>query len=239
MCFIFKISVIILKKMNTFFIGGLQDFEFLTIHNLSTKENYESFIRPMNMFEEMIVGYPYAIHAIRDIDVECLSVLISNEMNKNIFNPKCKNIPPYILKLFNNFTNNIHKIQINMESMSYHLEYAQEEDWGYLLLKPLFFVLDNDKNLETINFGKLVKIFTNKLQKIIIFNEVDGFEESIYLNDLFLREIISGIEIINNSGLQFSAITQLIFIQNKQCIYVFGETGYKLYKYLIKHKQWS
>eukprot|EP01084_Bolivina_argentea_P265638 450363_1 len=86
-------------------------------------------------------------------------------------------------------------------------------------------------------------VLDEKQNKLYIFKFYIGIKS--YESDYFssknkeTTDGTQGIEIINNCGLQFSAMTQLIFIQNKQCIYVFGETGYKLYKYLIKHKQWS
>ncbi len=95
-----------------FFIGSIQIFTFITIHHISLKLNYQAFIEPIDMFGTMMRGYPYNVHAIRNVDVKCLSVLMGNELNENISSGKREQITIYILQFFKNFVNNIQKVEI-------------------------------------------------------------------------------------------------------------------------------
>eukprot|EP01084_Bolivina_argentea_P283684 485946_1 len=95
-------SVIILKSKKCFFIGGLQWFYFLTIHHIRPKQDYAAFIKPISILARMFQGFPYNISRVKNIDVQCLSLLILNYLAAQ----EISEIPAYMAKFFRNFVNN-------------------------------------------------------------------------------------------------------------------------------------
>merc|ERR1712228_571058 len=100
--------------------------------------NYEIFIRRIGILMIMIKGYPYQISAIHEGDFQCLSDLISDHIN----NTHTDHIPLYIHKLFTHIMQNTKKINLNMDNINLHEEGAKHNQFGYRLLKSLFFVND-------------------------------------------------------------------------------------------------
>ena len=169
-----------------FFLGSLQQFYFKSIHNVSTKEDYEPFIRIIDILQQMIDGYPYQYGHISTEDVSCLDVLINNRVNTDII------VPHYINKFFNNFCNQVEEIKINMDLMNCHDKYAETDQYGFLKLKELFC---DSKVIQLIKFAKL---FKNTINTIIIFND-DKFVPSIELNKGFEVELTKLMAFINSS----------------------------------------
>merc|ERR1712228_473401 len=210
------------------FIGSLQQFTFETIHYLPLNENYKIFIRVIGILMTMIKGYPYQISEIKQKDFNNLSILISDHINDK----KSEKIPFYVHNLFKHIVQNVNKIHLNMEEMNCHDEYAKSGDFGYQKLKPLFFIDDQ------VNYRKLCQIFDFKLQQIVIFNDVQDFEESIHLNSSFLEEIVFGIRAINKNVALKSVFNEILivnpfedinqFIADNQALFV--ENGWKFKK---------
>ena len=151
-----------------FFIGGLQYFEFLTIHHIKRKEDYMAFIKPINMLAKMFVGFPFRISAIKKIDVECLSSLILNYLSSSLRAQICDQIAIYISNLFTNFVNNIEQIEINMDCM--YKDMYTTGMFGYQLLQSLFFLFDDSGSSQTVNYSKLLQIFSRKVKQILVYN---------------------------------------------------------------------
>eukprot|EP01084_Bolivina_argentea_P213989 363322_1 len=148
-----------------FFIGGLQYFEFITIHHMKLKEDYMAWIKPISVLAKMFSGFPFERSRVKNIDISGLSLLILNYLSSSTTSEICQ-IPIYISKLFTNFVNNVEQIEINMDQMNCHTERARHKQFGYKLLKPLFFLVNDNTNSETINYSKLLQIFKRKLKTI-------------------------------------------------------------------------
>ena len=226
------------------FIGGMGAFEFLSIHYLSLKEDYANFIRGINILARLLTGYPYEISLIESIDIECIELLIKNNQKTWMSVYSSQNIPTYIQSFFDNFVNNIIDIQIEMTVMNCHNEYAKYNQFGYKLLKNIFFVGIGNKSEETIDFPKILNIFNTKLQTIIIFNMPGrAFEPSIYLNELFIDRIIKGIKIINGSLALKQTFDEFLIIEPQNSISefinkyetLFKQNGFILSKITYKH----
>lgn len=229
------------------FIGGLQVFYFISIHHIRLKEDYKAFIRPMIILSNMFIGFPFEISAVKPIDVTCLSLLILNYLSLS-FSSKMSKIPVYISTFFANFVNNIEEIEINMYNINNHLEDKQYKQFGYKLLKPLFFISNGNflSKKETVNFSKLLQIFKRKLKTIMVYNirsVREGWKQSIYLNGLFVTEILNAISIIKKSVILSSIFERFLIIepynniknfikknQNK-----FGKVGWNLNCIQYKH----
>merc|ERR1712228_946712 len=86
--------------------------------------------------------------------------------------------------------------------------------FGYRLLKPLFFVNDQ------LNYSKLCQIFNGKLQKIVITNiPYDIFYQSIHLNSSFLDEILFGIQTINQTVALQPVLNEILIINPFESIH--------------------
>ncbi len=226
-----------------FFIGGLQFFQFRSIHHMKRKEDYQSWIKPISILACMFIGFPFNMSRIKNIDVEGLSLLILNSISSSTTSEICQ-IPVYISKLFINFVNNVEQIEINMEEMNKHTERKKWNQFGYKLLKPLFFLVNENTNSETINYSKLLQIFKRKLKTIMVYNvKTNKWLKSIYLNDLFLREILNAISTIKASVILSSIFDKFLilepydniqhFIENNKN--KFNKIGWKLNCIQYKH----
>ena len=120
------------EESEYFFIGGLKTFQFLTIHDVTNQRDYKSFIAPMSMLKRLIWGYPYKMRPITKFDAKILDRMITDNLSDSV----STKIPLYIQRLFANFTNNVQRVEINMDIMNR----AQDGNaYGYLSLNHLFF----------------------------------------------------------------------------------------------------
>ena len=184
------------EENERFFIGSLQQYQFLTIRHMLSGKYYHVFVRAIGILMIMISGYPYDISPIRSGDFDCLSDLISDHVNDT----HSESIPLYVHKLFANVVQNSNKIHLNTFAMKFHDEAVKYKRFGYRLLRPLFFVDD------MINFSKLFQIFNRDLRQIVIFSQIfshaDRFHPCIPLNamnGMFLEQILCGILEINEN----------------------------------------
>ena len=94
-----------------FFLAALTIFEFKSIHNVPTLENYEQFVRIIGILQTMLNGYSWIYGELVDLDVFNLkSLLLLSEsgdleiLDSDNFSGNGK-VPIYIQQLFRNFTN--------------------------------------------------------------------------------------------------------------------------------------
>ena len=218
-----------------FFIGGLEKFSFIAIHDVVRQKNYSPFILPMTMLQRMIRGFPYKIGAITALNVQSLKLLISNCLCRTT---SCSRTGVYINKLFRNLTNNVRRVEFNGYWMNRHEESSKYGRFGYRLLKPLFFT-DCGSTEEVIDFSLIFRLFSNKLETVIVEN-IPGppFRPSISLNDAFHRSLVKGLEIVSSSPRLSKTFKEIIVIEPKGdldgCIdslhQVVGEKGFKMEK---------
>ena len=218
-----------------FFIGGLEHFEFIAIHDVVRQKNYSPFILPMTMMQEMIIGFPYRIGAITALNVQSLKLLISNCLCRTT---SCSRTGVYINKLFRNLTNNVRRVEFNTAAMDRHEEWSKWNCFGYRLLKPLFFT-DCGTNEEAIDFSLIFRLFSGELETVIIENIVNKpFLSSITLNDAFTRSLVKGLEVVSSSPRLSRTLKEVVIIEPmgdlEQCIQslqqVVGEQGFKMEK---------
>ena len=72
------------EENERFFLGSLQGFVFKSIHSVSTKQNFEPFVRVIDILRWMIDGYPYHFGAVSSSDVLCLSRLMNGDKDHDI-----------------------------------------------------------------------------------------------------------------------------------------------------------
>ena len=220
-----------------FFIGSLTNFQFKSIHNVSTNEDYQAFTRAIDILQVMIIGFPYQHGRVSSIDVKCLAALLTisdvsnasddderhnQQIRQQPQKPKVRRseeekgeeivVPDYVKRFFHNFCNGVKEIKINMLSMNCDDQYAESNLFGHLKLKSLFW-----KN-DSIELIKFVKLFKNTINVISIFDNINpekGFEKSIELNDEFEMELIKLMIFINLSKAFKNRFKYLIIINPK------------------------
>lgn len=100
-----------IEEREYLFIGGLQVFQFLAVHDVPRAKNYGPFIAPMEMMQRMIDGFPYQYGKITASNVDALQLLIENR-HKGI--TTCPKTGMYVNKLFRNLVSNVRRVEINM-----------------------------------------------------------------------------------------------------------------------------
>ena len=187
------------------YIGSLHKFYLKTIHNVSTKEDYRSFVQSIDILRTMIAGYPYTFGTVSSSDALCLSGLMNDNKKNNI------GVPVYIEKFFNNFCNQIKQIRINMRYINMNLYHGATFDvHRFLHLKKLFW---NNNNIELIKFAKL---FRNSINSITIYYiRRHEYESSIELNSGFEMELIKLLSFINSSSSIKNRFKSLIIVKPK------------------------
>ena len=180
------------EENERFYLGCLGQFHFKTIHNISTNENYEAFIRSISILNTMISASPFNFGSVTSSDILCLSSLING-----IIKGRDNNIPDYIRRFYDNFRNQITDVVINMYWMNTDDEGAKKWGcYGYVKYKEIFWKTD------CVDLVKLVKIFNNAVKTIIIanlFNTEMGYESSITLDKTFESQLIEFMQFINSS----------------------------------------
>ena len=112
---------------------------------MKRKENYQSWVKPICILARMFTGFPFTMSRVKTIDLEALSLLILNSISSSTTS-EISQIPIYISKLFINFVNNVEQIEVNTLLMNLSNEYAQHKQFCYKLLKPLFFLVNENTN---------------------------------------------------------------------------------------------
>ena len=203
------------EEREYFFIGGLQVFQFISIHDIALQKDYKAFIVPLTAMMEMITGWPFTVRALTKADSQALDFLISDRLSRA---DSARELPSYLRRLFANITHNVQTVEINMFPMNYHDEYASTAhvDFGYKLLKPLFFV-DSDSNEESLAFALFLRLFARKLESIVVFNEpYDGFKASIALNAAFVRSLFLAFDVISDSFRLQQRFKKFVIVEPEQ-----------------------
>merc|ERR1712176_443392 len=141
------------EESEYFFIGGLQYFYFLTIHDIPKRRDYKSYTAPISMFAQMIRGYKFNQNdrAITEFDVRILGQLITD----NLSDGAAAKIPSYIRRLFSNFTNNVERVEINMRMMN---DYKEKIGFRYGPMRHLF-IADYDTEKESLDVSLFARLF--------------------------------------------------------------------------------
>ena len=201
------------EESEYFFIGGLQHFNFLTIHDLAKKRDYKSYIGPMTMLQQMIRGYSFNQRAITKFDGKILYRLITD----NLSNSVTAKIPVYIRRLFANFTNNVQRVEINILNKD-HGKW-NESQCGYLEFESIFFA-DCGTNNECIRLPLFLRLFDRSLESIVILNvfRAPTFDKSIHLNPALASSLLSGCKMITSNPRLNGRFQSIIILNPKDSI---------------------
>ena len=120
-----------------------------------------------------------------------------------------------------------------MSWMDRHKEGSKWNCYGYRLIKGLFFIKNDQTNEETVNFEKILRLFTKKLEQIVImdwWSNSGGFKNSIHLNALFAEHIMLGIKTINKTPTLQSVFQQFLIINPYDSITIFIKENQSLFE---------
>ena len=203
------------EESEYFFIGGLNAFYFLTIHDIPKKRDYKSYIVPITMFQQMIRGFKFNQNgrAITKSDVTILDRLIADNLMESV----TAKIPIYIRRLFANFTNNVERVEINMVVMN-----NRKEKVGFRFgpMRHLF-IANSGTEKECLKLQLFAQLFNRSLQTIVIYdNEVAKrpCSPSIHLNHELVDSLLSGCEEISSNPQLRKKFQSIIIMRPKDSI---------------------
>ena len=215
------------EEREYFFIGGLQYFFFISIHEIAAQMDYKAFIEPLTAMIMKITGWPFEIGVLTKADSQALDFLISDRLSST---ESARELPPYLRRLFANITHNVQTVEINMAEMNWHNERAKTSHFGFKLFKTLFFA-DYDSKDESITFALFLRLFARKLESILVFNEpYDGFEASISLNAAFVRSMFCAFDVISDSFRLQQRFEECIIVEPKQDVAAFIQQHQAVFK---------
>ena len=229
------------------YIGGLLRMAFKTIRNIPQNLNYESYIAPITMLNDMITGCPITIRKPLKKDCKYMNKLIFDECGDDTIGlfDKMKVIkaktPTFINSLFHHFCVNVTELHINLNHMNKENVYKNTQ-FGYKVYKSIFYS-DGD----AFDARILVKLF-QKVEKFAVFNcysPLRGYESSMDLNDRFSVNLISTLKLLNNLSSTFK-LEYLIFVKPSSSISTFIKSNQQKFKSLkwslsqntFKHSFW-
>ncbi len=195
------------------FIGGLQDFNFISIRNIEECKNYENFIFPLTAFNTMIQGYSQQIRKAKKGDVKHLEAMINEEILCKLENKMASQIDEYILRLFHHFAINIYHCVINLDWMDI-------EQWkgggltcfGYKLFRSLFFI-ESDGN--RVNILYFLQFLVNLKSFTIFYKPYRDYKESVLMDESFIAELIKTIKFINNHKKLSKSFEEIVIVYPK------------------------
>ena len=69
------------EERECLFIGGLQPFAFVSIHDNALQQDYRVFIEPLTAFTTLIRGWPFTVRPLNKKDSKALDLLISDRLS--------------------------------------------------------------------------------------------------------------------------------------------------------------
>ena len=172
-------------------IGGLESLQFSTIRNIPYCDNYEQFIKVINILQIVFLGAALlGIEPISD-DVMCLKAMVGEEIEGTN-----ERIPHYISILFHHFLVKqtefvFHPRLCGLDFIKYEADYELNV-YGYAKFKGIFM------QKGSINFILFVKLLPN-LRVFTVGNLVPGScNPSIVLSPEFCDSILESIDYLNS-----------------------------------------
>ena len=211
------------EEREYFFIGGLQGFEFISIHDIALKHDYKAFIVPLSAMMQMFRGFPFRVRALKKSDSKALRRLISDRLSRT---DSDSTLPPYLRRLFANITHNVHTVEINMDLFEWK---GSSTQFSYIPFKPLF-CAQPDSNEESIAFALFLQLFGRKLDFIVVYHGHYGFKPSIGLNDSFVRALCSAFDVVSGSFRLQQRFKSIVIVEPKQEIAVFIEQNQAVFE---------
>jgi len=180
------------------FIGGLQIFEFISIHDMALQLDYAPFIVPISAMVAMLTGWMFTVRALTKMDLTALRCLISDRLS--ISESKTA-LTPYLRRLFANITHNFKPtIEINTMSMEGR-EY--QGSFGFKHFHPLFLAQYGDCktcSCKTIDFPMLLRLFGRTLESVVVYYTAGKqFERSLMLNNSFVNALFAAFDVVSAS----------------------------------------
>ena len=147
------------------FLGGLTDFTFNSIRNMTTNKNYQSYIAPITMLKNMVYGESIKIKKPTEQDVKYMNKLIFEEISGK---DSMTTTPSFITKLFHNVAKNVKTVKIAMHNMN--VENFRGGVYGFSIFSDLFMISDT----KSFNTTLMVKLFEN-MENFILFRQVPNY----------------------------------------------------------------
>ena len=213
------------EEREYFFIGGLQGFEFISIHDIALKHDYKAFIVPLSAMMQMFRGFPFRVRALKKSDSKALRRLISDRLSRT---DSDSTLPPYLRRLFANITHNVHTVEINMDLADWSGNRKQTQ-FGFKQFKSIFFV-QSESNEESADFSLLFRLFGRKLESIVVYYAPMDFKPSIDLNDGFVRALCSAFDVVSGSFRLQQRFKSIVIVEPKQEIAVFIEQNQAVFE---------
>ncbi len=153
-------------KGERLFFGGFQPLQFRSIRLISKNENYQSFIKALVLFDDVIHGKEIK-YKLKKSDYKIIFGLIKQELNE-----KNNKFPKYINQCFSKFCNDKTEIMIHVNLMKsqYHrfCKYFIHSDCDNLVLFDYIGkIFKNCKMVKCIIPGNITSEYLNLLLNII------------------------------------------------------------------------
>jgi hypothetical protein len=210
------------------FLGGLHYFKFNTIRNMqpTPKQNYGLYVKALTMFHYIIEAWVWPEGIIKSKYFDALELMINEEISENILKKLASKTPTYMLKLWHHFLWKIKNVEINWNHLNQDIVGGYSR-YGFKAFSSLF----TTSNCASLNFDIFLKILANG-ERIDLQKRVDRkWEASIELNELFLSNILSSIQFINNTALHSSFKSFNIYNPNSNLTHFINKNNDKFIKY--------
>ena len=214
-------------------IGGLKHFPFETIRNIAQSENYDQYIKILNILHTMVNAVGLDGIQPRAEDILCLKRMIDVEIGA--CSSFTSSVPKYVQTLFHHFLMKKVEIIINLIFWQAHyLGYIKHLDgkvYGYKKFAKLF---GYNKFGPKIDFGLFIKLFPNLVTFTIADFQISRVNPSIELSQEFAARMVGYIEYLNKSSKSLS-LSRFQIIQPSSPIIEFIESN----KYVFEQKGWK
>ena len=210
-------------------IGGLDALQMETIRNIPQSENYNQFVRIINIFGRMITAMGLLGFKPHTNDASCFGSMIRCEL---AVEDSTTFMPLYIKTLFHHFLMKQTDVLLNMNYWDRHFivnyKKFKMDLYGYQRLKQIFM-----KN-EMINFNLFIRLLPN-VKMVTVGHFLPGkAKPSIALSPKFSMSIFSCIDYLNSSSKSLS-FSRFAIVQPLSPIHEFIEE----YQDQFLHKGWK
>ena len=193
------------------FLGGLAEFQILSIRNIPSRTNYQRYIIPMNMLAQMLREWQSHTRMATERDVNRLRELIIEQIARKHALSLPSETDGYVLSLFDYFCVNVKKVVINMDWM--RTDQWKNKWFGYRMFRPLFFENENDNSLK---FQYFLEFLPNLQQFVVLYQESKPYLPSILVNKEFVLRLmevmkfIDGHKSLRKTFVRFIVVTPIL-----------------------------
>ena len=180
-------------------IGGLQSLQFETIRNIKQSEDYDQYIKTLNIMHCMLTGYRTSGIKPDGTDMEVLQQIIDFKVDG-----VDTGIPKYMQSFIRHFLSRVTYIVINLGDWKMHfIDYWMGlRNYGFKKFAKIFSYNEEDG---TFNFELLMKLFTNTtVVTVINVESPTKANPSMKLTDNFAVNLRKCIDFLNTGSVSSS-----------------------------------